>query len=75
VPAGSAVHTLVIRTLVEDPVVITTIEPTLVERRTISPMAYAVKNAYGCGVLPVRSVWADFDADRVSVTYDDGQGR
>ncbi|KHL11131.1 hypothetical protein CLV56_2954 [Mumia flava] len=74
VAAGAEAATLVVRTDLADPVVVTSITPRVVERRLVEPGSYAVKVPYGCGVMPVRTALADFETDPVSISYETGEG-
>lgn len=70
--AGSGVVELVLRTRQSQPLVVTRILPRVVEARTLGPIDYVAKNAYGCGVMPVREAEADFDAQPPTVVYRPG---
>ena len=73
-PAGIAAVQLVIRAKTDEPVVITSIVPQVLDRRLTPSAGYAVRVHYGCGGIPLRAVLADFDADPVTVEYDAGEG-
>jgi hypothetical protein len=73
-PAGVAAVQLVVRAKTDDPVVVTSIVPRVVDRLLTSSAGYAVKIHYGCGGIPIRSVLADLDAEPVKIQYDEGRG-
>jgi hypothetical protein len=75
VPAGSSSVLLTLRTTSQEPLVISSVKPVVVETRGTAAGDYAVKIPYGCGGMPLRVVSGNFDASPAKLTYDPGTGQ